>query len=730
LLTLVGTGGIGKTRLGIEVASRYQDHFPGGVCFVSLAPLKTHAYLVPAIADALGFAFQGQLEPRLQLLNYLRPKELLLILDNAEHLLAGTELFTEILEAAPRVKLLVTSRERLYLQSEWVFEIQGLPVPPEEHAARAERYSSVALFIQAAQRAQVGFEIQPDQRASLVRICRLVEGMPLGIELAAAWVSLLSCREIAQEIARSLDFLTTSMRDVPTRQRSLRAAFDHSWSLLAEDERMVLSRLSVFQGGFERQAAEQVAQATLPALLALTSKSLIRRTERGRYDLHEVIRQYALAYLRDDPQYKVVLDRHSRFYLTMLRDRENALKGAAQREASRTLTDEIDNLRAAWTWAVKQENYPLIEQSMRALGRLYEIGGWLREGVGRFETLVEALHNKPKDELSQKVLGIALFQQGLLSFRWGEFQDAQTRFAESLEFLRPLGDQALLAAPLVLWGTIMHLFGEFARASSLIDEGLTCAQAAGDRWFEAYARLNQGYISSLYGHYQEGYRQMMAGLAIFRELGDPQYTALSLNFSTPTLIHLGYYQQAYAGLRESLQLCEQFGDRWGGGSAYRFLGLLKMNQGEIDQAQILFHKSLEYFAEYTSGWDIVQSLVYLGQAAALAGEFSEAQRIYLEALPQGMEANAISIVMDILIGLAELQLLDGENEGAYKLANYVFRHPSATQAAKDRASQLVKGSQARLSPEQFKSVDQWVENQSLQDLVGEILGEEYPDPKR
>lgn len=725
LLTLIGPGGIGKTSLAIEVASGHLNHFSEGVCFVSLAPLKTHTYLVPAIADALGYAFQGQLEPRLQLLNYLRSKELLLVLDNAEHLLAGIELFGEILEGAPGVKLLVTSRERLYLQSEWVFEIQGLPVPPEDQITQAEQYSSFALFLQAAQRAQVAFELLPEQRAAVVYICHMVEGMPLGIELAAAWVSLLTPREIAQEIERSLDFLATSMRDVPARQRSLRAAFDHSWNLLTDDERLVLRRLAVFQGGFKREAAEQVANATLPTLLALTSKSLLRRTERGRYDLHEVIRQYALSHLQDDPQHEVVRDRHSDFYLTMLSKRESALKGAAQREAMRELTDEIDNLRTAWLWAVERENYPLLEGATNALGRLYEIGGWLREGIEQFEPVIQALLDGAEDVQCQNVLGKALIQQGLLFFRWGEFGEAQNRLSKSLEILRPLNDPTLLPDALVIWGTIKHLYGEFDQALSLLDEGLSCARAGGYRWSEAYALVNQGYLASLYGRYKECYRQMMAGLAIFRELSDPQYIALSLNFMTPTLIHLGYYQQAYEGLQESLQLCEQVGDRWGSGSAHRFLGLVKMNQGEISEAQSLFQESLEYFAEFTSGWDIVQTLVYLGQAATIAGDYPEARRIYLEALPQGMQANAISIVMDILVGLAELHLGAGEAESAYRLSSYALLHHSSTQEAKDRAGQLLEGARANLTADQIQTGDRWAGNQTLQNIVREVLGEEY-----
>jgi predicted ATPase/DNA-binding XRE family transcriptional regulator len=365
LLTIVGPGGIGKTRLAIEVASQQKDLFPDGIFFIPLASLKSFTYLVPAIADALGYTFQGQIEPRIQLLNHLRGRYALIVLDNIEHLLEGVELLADILTQSPRLKLLVTSRERLLLRSEWVFDIEGLPVPPADQIDQAEEFSAVTLFVQSARRAQVSFDLLAEERSAVVRICQMVEGMPLGIELAAAWVSVLTCKEISLEIERSLDFLATSMRDVPERQRSLRAAFNHSWNLLSEDEKMILSRLTVFHGGFNREAAEQVAGATLPALLALVSKSLVRRSENGRFDLHEIIRQYAQPHLSEEPSASgdEIHNRHSDFYLALLKVREEALKGATQNEAIRELTDEIDNLRAAWLWAIKQENYPLIKQA-------------------------------------------------------------------------------------------------------------------------------------------------------------------------------------------------------------------------------------------------------------------------------------------------------------------------------------------------------------------------------
>jgi tetratricopeptide (TPR) repeat protein len=550
----------------------------------------------------------------------------------------------------------------------------------------------------------------------------MVEGMPLGIELAAAWVPVLACREIAHEIERGMDFLATSMRDVPDRQRSLRAAFDHSWNLLTPDERQVLSRLAVFQGGFEREAAEQVAGASLPLLLALASKSLVRRGENGRYDLHEVVRQYALSHLAEHGQRQAeTRDRHCEFYLALLRDREAALKGATQREALRQLTDEIDNLRAAWAWAVKHEKLGLIGRALRCFAWFHEVRGWHAEAIESIELIVQTLRGSSEDEERQRVLGQSLAQQGLLFFRQGKHDRAQSLLEESLAIVHPIEDPALMVDPLVFSGVIMFLAGKFDRAKSLMDQCLACARAADDLWFEAYALFNKGYIASQVGRYTEGYEQMLAGLAKWRALGDPRHTALGLNFISPTAITLGHHAEAGEFLQESLMLCTQVGDRWGTGTAYRYLGLLALARGDFTEAQSLIHKSLDLFKEFVTGWDIVQSLVYLGQATAAAGDLSEASRVYLGALDLAMEARTTPLTLDVLIGLADVQARVGEVEQALELSMCVASHSASTQDAKDRAEHLRSQLESELTPEQSAAVHARARAKAFDALMAELL---------
>ena len=688
LLTLIGPGGIGKTHLAIEAASSQRQQFSDGAYFVPLVSLNSPQFIVPAIADVLRFEFSGPAEPQMQLLNYLREKSLLLLLDNFEHLLEAAELLSELLQRVPGVKLLCTSRERLNLQGEWLFDLQGLPVPPPDQVDWAEEYSAVELFVQSAQRSRAGFVLKAQERLAVSRICQLVEGMPLAIELAATWVRVLNCAEIASEIERSLDFLASAARDLPERHHSLRAVFDHSWNLLSSGERSLLCQLAVFRGGFGREAAEQIAGASLHSLSALVSKSLVRPPKNGRYDLHEVVRQCALTRLAGDPQSGATHDRHCDFYLALLRDREKGLRGSAQHETLRELTDEIDNLRSAWIWAVRHDRFASLGQALRCFGWLYEMRGWFREGTEQLELVVQATRGSAKDGVRQRVLGQALAQQGLLLFRQGHHCQAQALFADSLATLRPFDEPALLLDPLIFSGIIMFLDGETDRAQARLEECLVCARAAEEPWFAAYALYNQGYVAGMQGRYEEAYEQMLVGLAGWRALGDPRHTALGLNYISPTAIRLGRHEEAQAFLEESLMLCTQVGDRWGMGTAYRHLGLLALARGDLVQARSLMHQSLELFAGLITGWDVVQTLIYLGEATAAAGDVPAARQIFLDALGQAVETRADSLAQDALIGLAGLQAQAGEAEQALELAACVLSHDASTQEARDRARHL------------------------------------------
>jgi predicted ATPase len=375
LLTLIGPGSTGKTRLSIKAAAQMAGYFPEGVWFIPLAAVQSVQGLVLAIGKGLAFQFYSSEEkPRQQLLDYLREKQLLLVLDNYEQLVeGGRELVIDILSAAQGVKLLVTSRERLNLQAEQVYRVPGMRTPDlsavnswENPAEQAQGYSAIQLLLERARRVRPDFQLTRENLEAVAKICQLVDGSPLGIVLAGAWLELLPPDEIVSEITRSLDFLESSTADLPERQRSLRAIFDSSWKLLGTEEQQAFQRLCVFQGSFSRQAAQEVSGCSIRTLLSLANKSWLLQADDGRYLLHDVMRQFGMEHLQADQNaWRETKDRHADYFSTYLRVQGQALRGTGQIEALEAIKSELDNnIPDAWEWLVANQLFDLLIERM------------------------------------------------------------------------------------------------------------------------------------------------------------------------------------------------------------------------------------------------------------------------------------------------------------------------------------------------------------------------------
>ena len=489
LLTLAGPGGIGKTRLAIAAAEVLGPVFTGGACFVPLAAVTTPESIWPAIAGALGLHLRGADDSKTQLAGFLQPRCLLLVLDNLEHLLAGASIIAEILQVAPGVRILATSRERLGLSGEWVFDVRGLGLPPQAPEnndalpTKWEQAGAVVLFLQAARRANPAYTLAAADYRAVTKICQMVEGSPLGIELAAAWVSMLSCTEIAVEIARSFDFLTSPARDVPPRQRSLRAAFNHSWHLLPADEREILQALSVFCGGFTRQAAEAVAGATLHSLAALMAKSLVLRAGNGRYDLHEVVRQYAAENLAESGRASTVRERHWQYFVHLAQDADTARNSPQHMPLVEELEHEHDNLLSALEYLMAQnleEAWHLagvmeahwyrrpVPEARRWLTRLVDLGAQAAHPIAerlqaRLLLILATMQTDSRVEMALLEQALMLARQGnerrvtaltlaLLGNKGiydGDFAHGDAYFAEARHLVEDTHDQASLVTVLI-----------------------------------------------------------------------------------------------------------------------------------------------------------------------------------------------------------------------------------------------------------------------------------------
>ena len=732
LLTLVGPGGVGKTRLAIETASNMQAAFADGVYFVSLASINSTRFIVPLIADAIGFAFQGAnpVDPKKQLFSYLKEKKALLLTDNLEHLLTepGIELLTELLANTSHVKLLATTREPLRVQDEWVFEVQGLPIPESEKAKESAQNTSVELFLQRAKRAYVGFNVKAKDYPAIIRICQLVDGMPLGIELAAAWVRTLSCDEIAQEIEKGLDFLSVSGRDLPSRHRSMRAVFDHSWKLLTEEEQEVLLQLSVFQGGFRHEAAEDVAYATLSSLYNLVTKSLVRRNSAGRYDLHELIRQFSSERFAEHPkEKKATYERHGKYYLSLFSQADIRLRSSTQREALAELTVEMDNFRIAWDWAVDHGKFTLIEQTSRTYETFFDTRGWLQEGLdtlGRAVSAIESFQRQsPPDRTNQIALGHLLAARSLFAFRMAQHELAKEMLERSIEILRPLNEPRVLVESITFLGIVMVLTGNYSKALQLLGEGLEISLSIGDKWFAALC-LNQraSTILRISGP-EKAYEQLQSAVANWRDLGDPRFTSFALNILSQSALTLGRYDEASAALEESVALSTSVGDRWGLGTAYRGLGILAQAQNKHQQAIGMFHKSLEILTELGARQDVAQGLAQMSRSVFAMGNDAEAGNLLRESLVIATETRGIFIALDALVGMAGLEMKRGDPVHALALLVVILNHPATVQETRARATHLRAELEAQMTRRKVDAAHEWVKDKTFESIVEEVLNQ-------
>jgi predicted ATPase/DNA-binding SARP family transcriptional activator len=440
LITIFGAGGIGKTRLALATGERQYQRalakspkngdetllsppspiingdakqeptFVDGVFFVSLASLSSADQIVPTVAKAIDFrveteARQSRSQKR-QLLDYLNKKRLLLVMDNFEHLSDGAELLSEVVINAPDVQLLVTSRERLHLHHEQVYPIHGLGfllgdtgIPIE--ASDVLESPAAKLFLQSARRIQPDFEPSVGDIENLMSICSLVEGMPLALELAASWAEVLSMQEIAVEIRRSLDFLETTERDVPRRQRSMRALFESAWGRLSESERQVFARLSVFRGGFTRQAAKTITGASIRLLAALVDKSFLHYdSQRGRYQIHELLRQFGAEKLAQKPsELNQVRDQHCTYFCEWLRNKEPKLTGVGQQTVLTEIEVDGENARLAWYRAVSNKDLTKLYRTMDSLALFYKMTGRYQQAEQATDKAAEALRTIMMDSV-------------------------------------------------------------------------------------------------------------------------------------------------------------------------------------------------------------------------------------------------------------------------------------------------------------------------------------------
>ncbi len=632
LLTILGPGGIGKTRLATQAAAEQIDSFQNGVYFVPLAPLNTGELLVPAIAEALRFTFYERENPKQQLINYLREKTILLVLDNFEHVTEQAEMVSEILASAPRVKILITSRERLNLREEHPYELSGLQLPGYE--TDIEGISSVRLFMQSAERIRPDFELTAQDKPCVARICRLVNGIPLGIELAAGWLRVLSCQDIANEIEVSLDFLETNMRDIPERHRSLRAVFDYSWKLLSQAEKQTLAAFSIFQGAFSREAAEAVAspekrQAFWASITGLVDKSLLKHSSSRNYELHTLMRQYALEKLEESSELSQNFrGKHATYYLNFVTKRNEALQGKNQREALDEVAERLEDIRSALFWAIKAGQWQLMHQSIPCLHMFYITRGRDDECRALFK---QALAILPDNAPADIKLRLKVFYATTL-VHLSQFEDAQKVLTEQLETADPENinfETALAASSL---GTVAWVGGEYQKAVKFNQIYLDYQIGTKNQAGISLALDKMGVVAWAMGDLASAKDYFTKSLAIAREYGAPAAIARGLDHVGVVYRDTGEMERAREYFQEAVEISEQISSKLNLAFAINHLAGVVGLSGEPEDAIRLFRKNIDLTREIGDPRALAYNLFDLGGVLLETDAKEEARSLFDESL--------------------------------------------------------------------------------------------------
>ncbi len=695
LLTLVGIGGSGKTRLAIQLARDLQQAFVHGAWFVNLQPIQpgqenTHA-IAAAIVDAMGVVLSGHDTPQNQLLQYLRDKDLLLLLDNFEHVLDGTALAAEIMQQAPAVKLLVTSRAALSLPQEWLYPVEGLPFPSahlgDRWAHEVEASAAVRLFVERARQIVPGFSLY-DNQAAVVEICQLVDGLPLAIEMAASWTKALRCSEIAAEIRHNVDQLTSTLRHVPRRHSSMQAVLAQTWEHLTEDEQMLFKRLAVFRGGFAREGAAAIAHATLPLLASLLDKCMIRRDAGGRYQIHELLRQFAESKLHE-AEVAALAAAHCAYYCDYLAARNRGLVEHEQVKNSLEVEEELENVRAAWQCALAQGDINALKQAAapyfhfcqmqsryleyavaaRQAASVLEAAGdapclaqvlvycaWMLIRIGRFEEAAQGLTTStnlfaelglvPKYGMGSHPLAPFIILNVIL----GDYPRAVAQGEQLKQAMAGGTDQENLGfACYGLTSAYLNL-GQYAAALENAEDALRILAEVGNHWMSAYCHIELGNVHQAMGHYAEAERHYHAGLRIKRDFRDPEGIAVTA----------------------------------------QHLGEIALLQGDYQAARQLYEQSLSVYQDLNDQGGLAAAHYGLGQAAAQAGAPADAASHFRTALDIAGRINFLPLLLAVLLDVSILLLGSARKQRGVELLWLVHDHPAASPRQQQKAAALLQ----------------------------------------
>jgi predicted ATPase len=692
LLTLHGPGGIGKTRLAIQAAFEQLqgNSFVDGIFFIPLDTVASREQLPTRIADVLELALQGTRTPWNELERHVGTKHSLLILDNFEHLAAAASNFTRWLSACPNLCLIVTSRERLNLKVEWVLPVEGLPVPDNDaDLERAQQVDALNLFVRRAKRAHLTFSLSRSGLPDALEICRLVNGLPLGLELAATWVRFMPLRDIVTELSSNLS-LVTPLQDAPERQRSLGAAFEHSWKLLTTSEQVVLRKLSIFHGGFRREAAREVAGATLALLARLTDKALLRVSDGGRYNFHALLHEFAAEKLIEhDAERAETALKHARYFARLLEEHGTSKLGPKQKETLKALDEEFANIQLAWTYAVIQHKHPLIEKMADGLGHLVTLKARAAEGIELFTQAEDALAERP--EGAEIALARVLKNAAMLYADLGEFEASEDCALRSLRALSTLDLPLERAEAFRHLGIASSRLGKYEAARAAYDRELKIERAQDDRVGMASTLSHLGFLRLKLGHYTRAEALLQESSVIDTELGN--YAGVANTFDSLGTLYLlsGRVVEAESAFHKSLATANEIGFRALIPHALIGLAGVKAKQGLLPQATEYVRKAFDFASKHDEKGAMPKLLLVEAGVELLDGRFGAAEALLYRSLTAARHLGATPEILKGFVAVVECWHEQNRSEAlAVALLQTVQHHPSAWAETRQRAKSLLR----------------------------------------
>lgn len=693
LLTLTGPGGCGKTRLALQVAGEAVVEMKDGVWLVELASLSDPAHVPQGVAAAMGLHEQPGRALLNTLTDYLQSKELLLILDNCEHLLAACAQLSEVLlRSCAHVRILATSRERLNILGETVWLVPSLSLPASHHSTPDALLQSeaICLFVERAAAVLPTFALTQQNAAAVAHICQRLDGIPLAIELAAARIRLLTPTQIAGRLNDLFRLLTQGSQVAPPRQQTLRATMDWGYALLSQEEQDLFCGLAVFAGGWSLEAAEAICVdegGTLPVkdevsppreaftlhpsevlelLSQLIDKSLViaeMQVGEARYRMLEPIRQYAAQKLRESGKAGQLQERHCQFFLKLAKEMEPKLKGSEQVQALDRLDIEHDNLRATLRWALNQRTAEAGLQLVGALKYFWVRRDYLREGYEWTEQALARTEALGRTQLRAKALDSLMN----LNYHQGQFSEAQSLAETCLEMFRQFKDNRSIADTLRILGWIAWHRNDYPSAQSLYEQGLALYREVGDKAGIADFLHLLGHVTLDQGQHASAQSCFADSLALFRELDDKEAVTILVG----DLGLLAYLQEDFAAactfFEESLALFQEMSSRDGIARVLNRLGDLARCQGNYVQAEALYQESLALFQEIGGKPSIASAFHNLGYVAQQRGDYGQAGTLFKEALGLFQEISDTKGVVECLMGLAGVVGAQGDSDRAARL---------------------------------------------------------------